>query len=122
MFRDALAREGIHLARDREQESGAYPYQSYWQPALAGFAFAGCLVILLICNGVFLWKQFHIIPFCSGYLTVGSQDFNTQQMLIMQIGDRVSGDLGRAQSLQRSLVALEQTRCEHGYQYYQGSK
>ncbi|KAJ4112393.1 hypothetical protein NW765_015464 [Fusarium oxysporum] len=70
MFRDALAREGIHLARDREQESGAYPYQSYWQPALAGFAFTGCLVILLICNGVFLWKQYHIIPFCSGYLTV----------------------------------------------------
>ncbi|KAH7239434.1 amino acid permease-domain-containing protein [Fusarium tricinctum] len=70
MFRDALAREGIHLARDREQESEAYPYQSHWQPVLAGFAFTGCLVILLICNGVFLWKEFHIIPFCSGYLTV----------------------------------------------------
>jgi amino acid permease len=99
MFRDALASGGIHLARDREEESEAYPYQSYWQPVLAGFAFAGCLVILLICNGVFMWKQFHIIPFCSGYLTVGSQDLYNQQMLIMQIGDCVSGDLDRAQSL-----------------------
>ncbi|EMT64925.1 hypothetical protein FOC4_g10007627 [Fusarium odoratissimum] len=32
MFRDALAREGIHLARDREQESEAYPYQRVWSP------------------------------------------------------------------------------------------
>ncbi|KAF4338228.1 amino acid transporter [Fusarium beomiforme] len=69
-FRDELAEDGIRLADDREAESDDYPYQSHWQPVLAYLALAGCFFILVVCNGVFLWKEFHVFPFLTGYLTV----------------------------------------------------
>lgn len=70
-FDDALAEAGINLARHRrEHKYESYPYQSHWQPLLAYLALAGCLVILIVFNGVFLWKKFNVIPFLSGYLTV----------------------------------------------------
>ncbi|CAF3475242.1 unnamed protein product [Fusarium graminearum] len=69
-FDDALAEAGINLARHRrEHKYESYPYQSHWQPLLAYLALAGCLVILIVFNGVFLWKKFNVIPFLSGYLT-----------------------------------------------------
>ncbi|GKU19105.1 unnamed protein product [Fusarium langsethiae] len=69
-FDDTLAEAGIYLARDRrEHQCNEYPYQSHWQPLLAYLALAGCLVILVIFNRVFLWKRFNVIPFLSGYLT-----------------------------------------------------
>ncbi|KAF5723461.1 amino acid transporter [Fusarium mundagurra] len=68
-FRDSLEEDGIRLAGDREAESDAYPYQSHWQPVLAYGALGTCLFILLVCNGVFLWKEFHVFPFLTGYLT-----------------------------------------------------
>lgn len=68
-FRDSLAEDGIRLAEDREAESDAYPYQSHWQPVLAYGALGTCLFIVFVCNGVFLWKEFHVFPFLTGYLT-----------------------------------------------------
>ncbi|KAF4948198.1 hypothetical protein FGADI_9826 [Fusarium gaditjirri] len=68
-FRDSLAEYGIRLAEDREAESAAYPYQSHWQPVLAYVALGTCLFILLVCNGVFLWREFHVFPFLMEYLT-----------------------------------------------------
>lgn len=70
-FDDALAEAGINLARHRHKHKYEfYPYQSHWQPLLAYLALAGCLVILVVFNGVFLWNKFDVIPFLSGYLTV----------------------------------------------------
>lgn len=69
-FREELAEDAICLAEDREAESDTYPYQRHWQPALAYGALGTCLFILLVCNGVFLWKKFHVSPFLRGYLTV----------------------------------------------------
>ncbi|UZP46391.1 hypothetical protein NXS19_014203 [Fusarium pseudograminearum] len=69
-FDDALAEAGINLARHRHKHKYEfYPYQSHWQPLLAYLALAGCLVILVVFNGVFLWNKFDVIPFLSGYLT-----------------------------------------------------
>ncbi|KAF6790000.1 amino acid transporter [Colletotrichum sojae] len=68
--RKYLTGEGIDLARERKQGSVNYPFRSHLQPVLAHVALGGCLVVLVICNGAFLWKDFHPIPFLSGYLAV----------------------------------------------------
>jgi amino acid transporter len=77
-FRDSLVEDGIRLAGDREAESDAYPYQSHWQPVLAYGGLGTCLFILLVCNGVFLWKEFHVFPFLTGYLTVSALKNRTE--------------------------------------------
>ena len=33
-------------------------------------ALLGCLFLLFVCNGAFLWKSFHLEPFLSSYLIV----------------------------------------------------
>ncbi|KAL2869111.1 uncharacterized protein BJX67DRAFT_371069 [Aspergillus lucknowensis] len=47
-----------------------YPYRSHGQPVLAYIALAGCLFILIVANGAFLWKGFHKLPFLSAYLFI----------------------------------------------------
>ncbi|KAF6822269.1 hypothetical protein CPLU01_12129 [Colletotrichum plurivorum] len=65
-----LSQEEIHLVRDRKQGSVNYPFRSHLQPVLAYLALIGCLIVLIVCNGAFLWKEFDFFPFLSGYLTI----------------------------------------------------
>lgn len=47
-----------------------YPYRSHLQPFTGYMALIGCLFLLVVCNGAFLWKGFHPEPFLSSYLIV----------------------------------------------------
>lgn len=47
-----------------------YPYRSHGQPLLAYAALSGCLFVLFVANGAYLWNGFHQSPFLSSYLTV----------------------------------------------------
>ncbi|KAL2788661.1 amino acid permease-domain-containing protein [Aspergillus keveii] len=67
--RDVLQKqETPRLSRFNREDPTDYPYRSHAQPVLAYLALAGCLFILLVTNGAFLWKGFHKFPFLSGYL------------------------------------------------------
>ncbi|EXK25062.1 hypothetical protein FOMG_18250 [Fusarium oxysporum f. sp. melonis 26406] len=66
--RAELDASGIGLWGDRTGKSPDYPYRSHWQPWMAVIAFVGCLFILLVCNGAFLWVGFSAFPFLSSYL------------------------------------------------------
>jgi amino acid transporter len=69
--RDVLQKqETPRLSRFNREDPTDYPYRSHAQPVLAYLALAGCLFILLVTNGAFLWKGFHKFPFLSGYLFV----------------------------------------------------
>ncbi|CEL10374.1 hypothetical protein ASPCAL13495 [Aspergillus calidoustus] len=60
--------ETPRLSRFNREDPTDYPYRSHAQPVLAYMALVGCLFILLVANGAFLWKGFHKFPFLSGYL------------------------------------------------------
>ncbi|KAL4951066.1 amino acid permease-domain-containing protein [Aspergillus filifer] len=67
----ALETRGIpQVRRSGKGVHNDYPYRSPLQPFLAYIALAGCLFILIIANGAFLWKGFHKFPFLSSYLFV----------------------------------------------------
>uniref|UniRef100_A0A4E9DL01 Amino acid permease/ SLC12A domain-containing protein n=1 Tax=Gibberella zeae TaxID=5518 RepID=A0A4E9DL01_GIBZA len=47
-----------------------HPYRNYFQPLLAWIALGLCICILIIFNGAFLWKKFHLVPLLTGYLPI----------------------------------------------------
>ncbi|KAL2841863.1 amino acid permease-domain-containing protein [Aspergillus pseudoustus] len=55
------------LSRDNVED---YSYRSHAQPVLAYVALAGCLFVLVVANGAYLWKGFHKFPFLSSYLFI----------------------------------------------------
>ncbi|KAL4945256.1 hypothetical protein BDV06DRAFT_45157 [Aspergillus oleicola] len=66
-----LERQGIpQVRRSGKGTYNDYPYRSPLQPVLAWVALVGCLFILIVANGAFLWKEFHKFPFLSSYLFI----------------------------------------------------
>ncbi|KAK2036504.1 hypothetical protein LZ31DRAFT_483608 [Colletotrichum somersetense] len=61
---EILKQEGILL------KETYIPHRSHWQPILAWLGLAGCVILLLVCNGAFLWHRFHFFPFLSAYLPI----------------------------------------------------
>ncbi|KAL3456861.1 amino acid permease-domain-containing protein [Aspergillus heterothallicus] len=47
-----------------------YPYRSHGQPVLAYITLAGCLFVLIVADGAYLWRGFHKFPFLSSYLFI----------------------------------------------------
>ncbi|KAL2812739.1 amino acid permease-domain-containing protein [Aspergillus granulosus] len=63
-----LKQQGIpQINRD---DADDYPYRSHGQPVLAYVALAGCIFVLVVANGAYLWRGFHKFPFLSSYLFV----------------------------------------------------
>ncbi|KAI0139925.1 amino acid permease/ SLC12A domain-containing protein [Hypoxylon sp. NC0597] len=58
------------VRRFSDEDNNDYPYISNGQPVTAYLGLAACLLILLVINGVALWKEFHAEPFLSSYLIV----------------------------------------------------
>ncbi|KAL4927347.1 amino acid permease-domain-containing protein [Aspergillus undulatus] len=66
-----LEAHGIpQVRRSGKGDHNVYPYRSPLQPVLAYVALAGCLFILIVANGAFLWGGFYRFPFLSSYLFV----------------------------------------------------
>ncbi|KAL2826297.1 amino acid permease-domain-containing protein [Aspergillus cavernicola] len=69
--RSAIQQQGLsQVRRFCKDDYNDYPYRSPLQPFLAYIALAGCLFILIVANGAFLWRRFHLFPFLSSYLFV----------------------------------------------------
>ncbi|CZS75080.1 unnamed protein product [Fusarium graminearum] len=75
----ALQLKGLYPAKNvqvaepqaqTDQETEEFPYRNHWQPFLASLALLGCVLVLLLFNSAFLWKEFHIVPFLAGYLPI----------------------------------------------------
>ncbi len=64
------ARRVAQVRRWDDDDYDDYPYRSHGQPFLAYAALAGCLFILVVANGAYLWIQFRLMPFLSSYLIV----------------------------------------------------
>ncbi|PFH57344.1 hypothetical protein XA68_15200 [Ophiocordyceps unilateralis] len=66
--REALKRNNIGQVR-RWDPDDDYPYRSHAQPFMAYVALTGCLLIIIVANGAFLWSgDFHVTPFLSFFL------------------------------------------------------
>jgi amino acid transporter len=64
--------QGQNISHVRRWDEDDYPYRSHGQPMTAYAAFTGCFVVLIVINGVSLWKGFHDLPFLSSYVIVSS--------------------------------------------------
>ncbi|RYP90934.1 hypothetical protein DL770_002939 [Monosporascus sp. CRB-9-2] len=68
--RSILQERRVPQVRRWIYEDRDYPYRSHLQPFTGYMALIGCLFLLLVCNGAFLWNGPHPEPFLSSYLIV----------------------------------------------------
>ncbi|RYP16514.1 hypothetical protein DL765_005075 [Monosporascus sp. GIB2] len=66
--RSILQERRVPQVRRWVYEDRDYPYRSHLQPFTGYMALVGCLFLLFVCNGAFLWNGPHPEPFLSSYL------------------------------------------------------